>query len=138
ALGEDCRGVRARATIHADGAVIVPGFNDAHAHSVWFGTTLLEVDLAGCDDLGEVYARIAGGAQTQTSSAWVTASGYNQMDTGGQYPDPRELDRASGGRPVWIKHTSGHSCIISAEALKILGITGRENVDGGRVVVDAD
>lgn len=138
AVDEECEGLRARNTIDADGAVITPGLNDAHAHSVWFGTTLLELDLAGCAGLDEVYRRIDERAKHLPGEQWVIASGYNQMDTGGAYPDPGELDRASGGRPVWIKHTSGHSCIVSRRAMSILGVTGREEFDGGNVVVDDD
>src|SRR5690606_29938902 len=59
------------------------------------------------------------------------------MDTGGEYPDAAALDRASGGRSVWIKHTSGHSCIINGTAMSLLGITGREQIAGGLVVVDS-
>ncbi len=105
ALDEECEGLTARQRVEADGAWITPGFNDAHAHSVWFGTTLLEVDLSGVSGLAEVYHRISQRAQTLDQGEWVLASGYNQMATGGAYPNPRELDRASGGRPVWIKHT---------------------------------
>lgn len=136
AVGADAVALTAKRRIDADGAVVVPGFNDAHAHSVWFGHTLLEVGLAGCAGLDDLYGRIAQGARTLAPGDWLIASGYNQMDTGGRYPDAEALDRASGGRPVWIKHTSGHSCIVSARALATLGIDGSESFDGGSVVVD--
>lgn len=138
ALDDDCEGLRPRRSIRAGGAVITPGFNDAHAHSVWFGRSLLEANLSGCESMHEVYDRVAEHARDKGPDDWVVASGFNQMDTGGQYPDPDELDRASGGRPVWIKHTSGHACLVSARAMHTLGITGTERFDGGRVVVDAE
>lgn len=136
AVGPDCAGVTAAHRIDADGAVVVPGFNDAHAHSVWFGHTLLETNLAGCRGLDDLYARVSRGVAGLGSGEWLIASGYNQMDTGGMYPDPHALDRASGGHPVWVKHTSGHSCVVSARAMDILGIDGSETFDGGSVVVD--
>src|SRR4051812_41030906 len=37
--------VRAARTIDAGGTTIVPGFNDVHAHSVWFGLGLMEANL---------------------------------------------------------------------------------------------
>lgn len=137
AVGPECEALTATHRIDADGAVVVPGFNDAHAHSVWFGHTLLETNLAGCRGLDDLYARISRGVAGLGSGEWLVASGYNQMDTGGVYPDAHALDRASGGHPVWIKHTSGHSCIVSGHALEILGIDGSETFDGGSVVVDA-
>ena len=33
--------------IDARGRTVIPGFNDAHAHSVWFGQTLREINLGG-------------------------------------------------------------------------------------------
>lgn len=136
ALDDACAELTAVRTVNAGGAVLVPGFNDAHAHSVWFGHTLLEIDLAGCTGLDDVYARLNRGSVEKPPGAWVVASGYNQMDTGGVYPDPDALDRAAGGRPVWIKHTSGHSCIVNREAMRLIGVTGREEFEGGEVVCD--
>lgn len=137
AVGPDCTGLQSRRRIDAAGAVIVPGFNDAHAHSVWFGHTLLETNLAAVAGLDEVYDRIRQGAASLGTGEWLVASGYNQMDTNGEYPDATALDRASGGHPVWIKHTSGHSCIVSQRAMELLGVTGAEHFEGGSVVVDA-
>lgn len=136
AVGQDHMGLESDRTVDADGAVVVPGFNDAHAHSVWFGHTLIETDLSRCSDLDDLYARIGRATGGLEPGEWLVASGYNQMDTGGNYPDPEALDRASGGRPVWIKHTSGHSCIINGAALELLGIDGSEHFEGGSVVVD--
>ncbi len=136
AVGDDCEGLSTTRQVDLGGAVMLPGFNDAHAHSVWFGHTLLEVSLAGCSGPDDVYGRIAHATATKGPAEWVVASGYNQMDTGGEYPDAASLDRAAGGRPVWIKHTSGHSCIVNGAAMSLLGITGREHIEGGLVVVD--
>ena len=133
---DDCAGLDAARRIDAGGAVLAPGFNDAHAHSVWFGHTLLEADLSGLADLDDLYARLARAADGLGAEEWLVAAGFNQMDLGGGYPDPEALDRASGGRPVWIKHTSGHSCLVSAGAMRLLGIDGSERFDGGSVVVD--
>lgn len=137
ALDDECDGLEARTRVDAAGTVITPGFNDAHAHTVWFGTTLLELDLSGVANMDEVYHRIAERSPEIPAGEWLVASSYNQMDTGGQFPDADELDRASGGRPVWIKHTSGHSCIINRAAMTLLGVSGREVFDGGNVVTDS-
>ncbi|MGO1538486.1 MAG: amidohydrolase [Leucobacter sp.] len=139
ALDAECEGLDAARRVNLDGAVVAPGFNDAHAHSVWFGHTLLEVDLAACQGMDDVYARIGRGAEGKDPTEWVVAAGYNQMDTGGTYPDAEALDRASGGRPVWIKHTSGHSCIVNQVAMNILGVTAESaEVTGGAIVRHSD
>ncbi|MEB4616420.1 amidohydrolase [Leucobacter sp. M11] len=130
AVDSETEGLRAQHTLDAKGATIVPGFNDAHAHSVWFGHTLLETDLSALRSLEDLEQRIAMAAAELDPDAWVIASGFNHMDTDGQYPTPQQLDRAAGGRPVWIKHTSGHSCLINGVALDLLRVRDLLAPDG--------
>ena len=59
AAGNDVEGLRARERVDAHDRVVLPGFNDAHAHSVWFGMTLIETDLSGVRSLDDLY-RIIG------------------------------------------------------------------------------
>src|ERR1700746_1660029 len=47
AVGNDVDGLQARERVDAHDRVVLPGFNDAHAHSVWFTMTPLETDLSG-------------------------------------------------------------------------------------------
>jgi len=84
--------------------VVLPGFNDVHAHSVWFGMTLLETDLSGVRSLDDVYRIIGDAARDAGAQEWVVASGFNPVLLHGAVPDRDVLDRVAGGRPVWIKH----------------------------------
>ena len=54
ALDESARRFQNVEKIDAEGAIVVPGFNDVHAHSVWFGQTLLEIDLSQSKTPGAV------------------------------------------------------------------------------------
>jgi predicted amidohydrolase YtcJ len=139
ALDEDLHGVTAAETVNARGATILPGFNDAHAHSVWFGLTLIETDLSTARSLDDVYGLIESAAATTARDGWVVATGLNHLLTGGVYPDRDRLDRAAGGRPTWIKHNSGHACVLNGVALRIAGVPDLQppTFSGGRVVVDS-
>src|SRR5699024_2636964 len=137
ALDADCQGLRPRRTVRAEGAVIGPGLNDAHARSVGVGTSPLEADISSCVRVACSDTGSARRARVRRPDGRVASAGFNKLDTGGQYPDPARLDRASDGRPVWIKPTSGHACLVSAAAMRALAITGSEQFEGGRVVVDA-
>jgi hypothetical protein len=60
AAGDEVDGLQARERVDARGSVVLPGFNDAHAHTVWFGTTLIEADLSGVGSLDDVYRVVEG------------------------------------------------------------------------------
>jgi predicted amidohydrolase YtcJ len=135
AIGRDVEGLEARERVDARGGVVLPGFNDAHAHSVWFGMTLLETDLSGVTSLDDVYRAIGERAGDGGPEDWIIASGFNPVLLHGAVPDRDVLDRVSGGRPVWIKHASGHSCQLNGEGLRRTAVSDRE-IDGGRVVRD--
>lgn len=131
--------VTAVRTLDADGATVTPGFGDAHNHMAWFGLGLDEVDLGSVHDLEDLYARVAERAATLPEGAFVTGSGYDHTRIGG-HPHRRDLDRVADGRPVWLKHRSGHVCAVSTEVLRRTGLLdGTARVpEGGLVPHDAD
>jgi predicted amidohydrolase YtcJ len=138
AAGKDTDGLQARERVDAHDRVVLPGFNDAHAHSVWFGMTLLETDLSGVGSLDDLYRIIGDRAPDGGADEWIVAAGFNPVLLHGAVPDRDVLDRVSGGRPVWIKHASGHSCQVNGEGLRrtaVLDHLGHQ-LDGGRIVVD--
>jgi predicted amidohydrolase YtcJ len=75
AAGDDVGGLGARERVDARGCVVLPGFNDAHAHSVWFGMTLIETDLSGVRSLDELYRIIGDRARVggPVSGSWPAA-----------------------------------------------------------------
>jgi predicted amidohydrolase YtcJ len=126
--------VRARRSVVLQGATVVPGFGDAHNHMAWFGQSLDEIDLIGLPGLDALYAVVADRAATLPADAWVVGSGYDDTTLGG-HPHRVALDRAAGGRKVWLKHRSGHVCTVSSAVLELADDTVPE---GGVLVRDAD
>ncbi|GAA5120814.1 amidohydrolase [Pseudonocardia adelaidensis] len=135
---DDRAGLSARTEIDAQGAALVPGFGDAHNHMAWFGSSLDEVDLAGSSDLATLYDRVAQRAATLAPDAFVIGAGYDDTAIGG-HPHRRELDRAAGGRPVVLKHRSGHVTTVNSPVLARIGVLDGTAVvpEGGVVVRDA-
>lgn len=136
-LDEQLDGVQTDRYLDADRAVIVPGFNDAHAHSVWFGQTLGELDLNSAATPEETYRRIE--SRVADRRGWVVASGFNPVGLSGRL-DRDLLDRAAHGRPVWIKHASGHAYTLNGVGLRAVGIGDgpRSDPDGGVIVRDLE
>lgn len=134
-LDEDVEGLPARTVVDCDGAVVAPGFCDAHNHMAWYGFSLSEVDLSGCASPREVHDAVARRAAESRPGAWIVGSGYDDTVLGA-HPHRADLDRAGGGRPVWLKHRSGHMCAVSSEVLAQAGVLdGSSSVPEGGVVV---
>ena len=131
---------RAARVVDLRGATVLPGFHDAHNHMVGFGMSLSEVDISSppIGGLDELYAAIARRAETTAPGDWVIGSGYDQNKLGA-HPDRDALDRVAPGRRVWLRHTSGHMCVVNSPVLAALGIdSAATEVPGGRVATDAD
>src|SRR5699024_1526994 len=138
---DDVSALNAKRRINLDGAAVLPGFNDVHCHSTWYGLTLASVDATALPGgLEEVYRRIEEAARNTPAGEWINATGYGHRDYGGRYPDLEVLDRITGDRPLFLRQQSGHSAIVNTAALKLAGMTdpGFEDPAGGRVVRDAN
>jgi hypothetical protein len=140
ALPDDPSSVRAAQVVDLRGTTLLPGFHDAHNHMAWFGMSLAEIDLRspGVGSLDALYAAVARRAETTGPGEWVVGSGYDQNKTGG-HPDRDSLDRVAPGRRVWLRHASGHMCVVNSPVLGDVGVSAGAvpDVPGGRVVTDA-
>lgn len=124
--------------LDANGATIVAGFNDVHAHSVWFGQTLIEVDLAEATTPDDVYAAIAADIANFDAAQWVICSNFNPLQLIGSV-DRDRLDEIAQNRPVLIKHRSGHAYTVNGVGLQRAGLPDypQAQPEGGEIVTDA-
>ncbi|WP_182902498.1 amidohydrolase [Microbispora sp. H10830] len=142
-LDEDLDGLTAEAVVDLGGAPVVPGFNDAHHHLSMRGQRLRELNLRDgrVRTIEELYAKVAERAAGLPQDAWVKGAGYDQNKLGGLHPSREALDRAAGGRPVWLQHVSGHMGVANTAAFARMGFDRVEDVPdvaGGTVGRDAD
>src|SRR4051794_10982762 len=137
ALGEDARDLPARRRIDLGGAVVVPGFHDAHNHLAWFGMSLDELPLGveHVRSVDDVYAAVAARAAELPLGSWIIGSGYDQNKLLGGHPSAGALDRVAPRHRVWLKHTSGHMCVVNSAVLTELDLG--QVPEGGDVVRDA-
>lgn len=138
AVGEG-DGPSARESIDAGGATVIPGFHDAHNHMAWYGLSLSEIDVGveATHALADLYAAVSDRAQRAAPDEWIVCSGYDQNFLG-SHPTRDDLDRAAGGRPVWVKHRSGHMCVVNSPVLETLGFDrSAPDVPGGHIATDS-
>ena len=133
------RGPRTR-MVDLAGATVLPGFNDAHAHVVYYGLTRFGADLGGARSVTEIVQRLKAHGRTLKASEWQQGMGYRADELAERrQPHRRELDRATGRRPAFIDERGGHARVANTAALEAAGVTSETpNPPGGRIGRDPD
>lgn len=141
-VDEELDGLEADRVERFAGATVVPGFNDAHCHTTWWGLGLTALQLDRARGLDELYAMIEAEAErlADDPEAWIHGTGFNQKHHGGEFPDIARLDEITGDRPIYLRHTSGHASITNTATLRLVGALEPDFEDptGGAVVRDAN
>lgn len=107
------------------GALILPGFEDAHLHLLAYAASLSAVDCSprAVPDIPELIAAIGARASRALSGAWIRAVGYRETELRERrHPTRWELDAAAPDNPVRLIHGSGHGCVLNSRALALVGI----------------
>ncbi|WP_328323471.1 amidohydrolase [Kribbella sp. NBC_00382] len=126
--------------IDLQGKLVAPAFVDAHVHTAQTGALLTGLDLAGTTNLTEALDRLATFAAGLGPDAVIDGSGWDET----KWPEHRpptseELDRAAGGRRVYLSRVDGHSGVISSSlAAAVPNLQSQAGYDAtGRVERDA-
>jgi len=128
------RGPRTRVVDLAGGAVL-PGFNDAHAHVVYYGLTRFGADLSGAGGIDDILDRLKDHSRHLKPGDWQQGMGYRTDELiERRQPHRSELDRVTGDRPAFIDERGGHARVANSAALAAAGITSdTANPHGGRI-----
>jgi len=128
------RGPRTR-VVDLAGSAVLPGFNDAHAHVVYYGLTRFAADLSGARGIDDILDRLKAHAKRLKPGEWLLGMGYRTDElTERRQPNSSELDRATGDRPAFIDERGGHARVANSAALAAASITAETaNPHGGRI-----
>ncbi len=122
--------------VNAAGAVVYPGFIDAHAHFVGYGQSLFAVDLMFVNSWEEVINRVKDFAAKHPGKTWIRGRGWDQNRfPGKQFPTNEQLNALFPDRPVILERVDGHASIANNAALSIAGIKVGQTMEGGSFVV---
>ncbi|MFM7784275.1 MAG: amidohydrolase family protein, partial [Gammaproteobacteria bacterium] len=122
-IGKDTR------VLPLDGRMLLPAFQDSHAHAAMVPNPAAELDLEGLKDREALFARIRAFADARPDSAWITGGGWDEaafLPSG--RPTRQLLDALVPGRPVFLINNSRHQAWANSAALAAAGIT-RETPD---------
>jgi len=117
-LGAAADAPSADRVVELDGALLTPAFVDAHVHSTDTGIVRTGLDLTGAASRTEVLDRLAAHAAVLPSDAVVLGHGWDESGWPERaVPTAAELDRAGGGRVVYLTQASMHSALASSALL---------------------
>lgn len=121
------------------GKLLVPGFIDAHVHTVMGGMQLLKCSLSDVDSQADYLARVASYIEKNPDAEWVTGGGWSMAAFPGGTPMAAALDTVTGGRPAFLVNRDGHGAWANSRALELAGIDAdTPDPADGRIERDAD
>ena len=125
--------------VELDGAVVIPGFNDSHAHLYGLGKSLAQIDLMGTATVEEALDRVRDGAADVPAGEWIEARGWDQNDWPViEYPTRDLLDAAEPDHPEFLRRVDGHAAWANSKALEMAGFTADSpDPAGGEILRDA-
>jgi predicted amidohydrolase YtcJ len=124
--------------VDAHGALMTPGFNDAHVHFTSAAIGLSSVKLRDASTPAEFIARIRAFAATLPRGAWIVNGDWDHTRWGGELPTRQWIDSVTPNNPVWVNRLDGHMGLANSAALAAAHITASTpEVDGGHIVRDA-
>jgi predicted amidohydrolase YtcJ len=123
---------RADTVVDLDGALVTPGFVDAHVHVLETGLALESIDLtaaAGVRSLADALAAVSRAAAAhRDADGPILGFGWDELDWPERRPPTRaELDAAADGAPVYLARVDVHSAVVSTS---LAASSGADTADG--------
>jgi predicted amidohydrolase YtcJ len=122
-----------------EGAVVYPGFTDAHMHLEGIGERELEFNLEGTASVADLKARVAARAAATPKGEWIVGRGWIETHWPEQrFPTRADLDEVAPDHPVYLTRADGHASVASSKALALGGVTRATKAPaGGAILKDA-
>ena len=101
--------------IDLHGALLAPGFVDSHVHLTETGIALDSLQLGGVRSARELLDAVAGFCASAAAGGTVLGHGWDEtLWADSALPTREELDRAAGGRQVYLSRVDAHSALVSS------------------------
>ena len=125
--------------IDLDGALLAPGFQDAHIHPVGGGVELLQCNLTEAADASATVAAVAAYAAANPDEPWILGGGWSMDHFPGGAPLRGLLDEVVPDRPVLLQSRDHHSAWVNSAAIVAAGLeASTPDPSDGRIEREAD
>lgn len=129
----------ATTVIDLQGATLVPGLIESHAHAAELGRNLRRVDLVGVSSEEELVERVVAAAADRPAGEWILGWGFDDGEWADRYGDNRLLTERVPEHPVMLSGLHGFAVWLNAAALERAGIDAdTDDPAGGRILRRAD
>ncbi|MEU1782088.1 amidohydrolase [Streptomyces abikoensis] len=103
------------------GALVTPAFTDAHVHTTATGLALTGLDLTGVPTLAAALDRVRAYAAARPADRVLLGHGWDASAWPGRRPPSRrELDEATGDRPLYLTRADVHSAVVTTALLDLV------------------
>lgn len=107
--------------VDLEGALVTPAFTDAHVHTTSTGLALTGLDLTDARTLPEALDRIRAHAAARPGDRVLLGHGWDAARwPEHRPPSRRELDEATGGRPLYLTRADVHSAVVTTALLDLV------------------
>ncbi|GAB3688803.1 amidohydrolase [Actinocorallia lasiicapitis] len=125
--------------ISLDGRMLLPSFQDSHAHPIEAGLQILTCDLRAADSATGYLEIIARYAAAHPDRAWIVGAGWSMECFPPSGPTRQALDSVVPDRPVFLLNRDAHGAWANTAALELAGIDARSpDPTAGRIEREPD
>jgi predicted amidohydrolase YtcJ len=125
--------------VELKGAMVLPGFIDAHTHFLNGGFSLADIQLRDADSREEFIARIRARVDQIEKGDWILNGDWDHtLFDPPQLPAREWIDGFTRDTPVCVNRLDGHMVFANSRALELAGITKDTPTPlGGEIVKDS-
>lgn len=121
------------------GALLAPGFQDAHVHPILGGIELLQCNLSEARSAEEAVAAVAAYAEANPDEPWILGGGWSMEHFEGGTPTRQLLDAVVPDRPVFLKNRDHHGVWVNTAAINLAALDASTvDPEDGRIEREAD
>lgn len=110
--------------IELNGALVLPGLIDSHAHLHSLGEQLAYLNITGTADYNEIIDKVAQRAKMAKPGEWIVGGRWDHNDWPDKsFPHHEALSKVSPDNPVYLRRIDGNSALVNRKAMEIAGIS---------------
>lgn len=124
-------------SLDLQGATVLPGIIDAHAHLLSLGESFLKLNLKDVPTQQGIAEKVRERAATTPKGEWILGWGWDEGKWASNYPTHESISAAAPDHPVFLSGLHGFAGWANKKALDIAGITSQsKDPENGKIVRD--